>query len=411
VSILSDNIKAHILFVDDDARILQGLKRSLRIARHEWEMFFAGGGQEALSVLAETPIDIVISDMRMPGMDGAELLTRVRTLHPGTIRFILSGHADKEMIVRTIGPTHQYFAKPCDTEVLVSAVARVRSLDSILQNASIRELVAGLNSLPSQPSKFEAVVKELQSETPDRQHIVGLISSDAGMSARLLQLVSSSFFGFRNHIASPVEAADILGLDTLRTLFEASGIFSIVGPDCLAGFDLEGFWRHSSAVAVLASKIATELDKNKRIAEDAYMAGLMHDIGRLVVATSAPDKAAEIASLVEHNQIPPLAAERRVLSATHGDIGAYLLGLWGLPALLVHTLAYHHNPSDCPDEPSALLTAVHAANVLVQLDPDGQERTIETPLDEAYLERVGAKDALPVWRELYASSSPAGARL
>src|SRR5262245_37814840 len=97
-----------ILFVDDEPNVLQGLERMLRSMRHEWEMQFAMSGPAALERLAEQTFDVIVSDMRMPGMTGAQLLTEVSQRHPHIVRIILSGQADQEDILRSVGPTHQY---------------------------------------------------------------------------------------------------------------------------------------------------------------------------------------------------------------------------------------------------------------------------------------------------------------
>lgn len=121
-----------ILFVDDEPNILSGLQRLLRPMRRDWEMTFANGPDEALKILAETPIDVIVSDMKMPGMDGAQLLEKVAELYPNIMRIILSGYSEKEMTVRASGNVHQYLMKPCDTDILKSAVSTVGALQSLI---------------------------------------------------------------------------------------------------------------------------------------------------------------------------------------------------------------------------------------------------------------------------------------
>jgi len=113
--------KKRVLFVDDEPRILDGRRRMLRSMRHEWKMSFAETGQEALAILANQPFDVVVVDMRMPGMDGVQLLSEVRKRHQ-IIRIVLSGTADREAILRAVGLAHQYLSKPCDAETLKSVL-------------------------------------------------------------------------------------------------------------------------------------------------------------------------------------------------------------------------------------------------------------------------------------------------
>ena len=102
-----------VIFIDDEPNILSGLKRILRPLRNEWQMEFKDGGQAALESLAETPCDVVVSDMKMPGMDGAQLLSAVKDQYPNSIRIALSGETDSHMIYRCVQHAHQYLAKPC----------------------------------------------------------------------------------------------------------------------------------------------------------------------------------------------------------------------------------------------------------------------------------------------------------
>src|ERR1017187_6368046 len=112
----------NLLFVDDEVRVLQGLQRQLYGMRNEWNMNFKEGGAKALDFMASAPVDVIVTDMMMPGMDGAQLLTEVMKRHPDTIRIVLSGHADREAILRLVGPAHQYLSKPCDAEELRNAI-------------------------------------------------------------------------------------------------------------------------------------------------------------------------------------------------------------------------------------------------------------------------------------------------
>src|SRR5271168_4540910 len=125
-------MKKRILFVDDDKFALNGMDRSLRSMRDEWEMEFVGGGNQALLRMDEAAFDVIVSDMRMPGMNGAELLNEVMKRHPKTVRLILSGYADHDLIMKCVGSTHQYLAKPCDAKTLKMTVQRAAHLEDSL---------------------------------------------------------------------------------------------------------------------------------------------------------------------------------------------------------------------------------------------------------------------------------------
>jgi len=218
--------KKRVLFVDDEPRILDGLKRMLRHMRDEWEMSFVESGEAALKVLESARFDVVVSDMRMPGMDGAELLTRVMERYPQIVRIVLSGHADKEMILKTVRPAHQYLSKPCDPEKLRSTVARASALRGLLADELLKQLVSQMSTLPSAPSLYNEVMNELRSGEGSVQRVGEIVSKDVGMTAKILQVVNSAFFGVPRHVESPAQAVSLLGLETIKALALSAQVFS-----------------------------------------------------------------------------------------------------------------------------------------------------------------------------------------
>ncbi len=142
----------NLLFVDDEPRVLQGLQRQLHGMRHEWDMHFVENGAAALEYMAREPVEVIVSDMLMPGMDGAQLLGEVLLRHPHTVRLVLSGHADREAVLRLIGPAHQYLSKPCNAEELRAAIARALALRDLLANDQLKQLASKVKSLLSTPT-------------------------------------------------------------------------------------------------------------------------------------------------------------------------------------------------------------------------------------------------------------------
>ena len=219
-------MKKRILFVDDEPKILEGLQRTLRSMRQEWEMQFAGSGQEALECLSKEPFDVVVSDMRMPGMDGAQLLKEVMRLYPQIARIILSGHSDQEIVLKSVRIAHQYLAKPCEAETLKSVVTRTCALRELLADDAVRRMVSNMDSIPSLPSLYAEIMEEIQSPNASIQRVGKIISKDMGMTTKILQLVNSAFFGLRRHVSSPSQAVSLLGLDTIRALVLSVHIFT-----------------------------------------------------------------------------------------------------------------------------------------------------------------------------------------
>ncbi|MFQ5753214.1 MAG: response regulator, partial [bacterium] len=220
-------MKKRILFVDDEVNVLQGLQRMLRSMRNEWQMEFALCGQKALEIMSQTPFDMIVSDMRMPGMDGAELLNEVMQRYPDIVRIILSGQASKEEIIKSIGPTHQYLPKPCDAEKLKATIARAFAQHDLLKDRKLKELVSRMKSLPSLPSLYLELQKELQSLEVTMAKVGEIISKDVGMTAKILQLINSAYFGLPVHVSSAVHAAKLLGPEIIKSLVLSVQIFSM----------------------------------------------------------------------------------------------------------------------------------------------------------------------------------------
>jgi HD-like signal output (HDOD) protein len=392
-------LKQHILFVDDDPNLLQSLQRMLRSMRREWDMHFASCGPEALELLDHTPCDVVVSDMRMPGMDGAQLLAAVRQRHPMTVRFALSGHTDPDMILRAVGPTHQFLAKPCDADVLKTAVSRVCTLRTLLPDTALTRMVTGIETLPSTPALYQQVVAAAASPNGSLDAIAQTITSDLGMTAKMLQLVHSAFFGLQRHLSNPAQVVDLLGLDTIQALVLTAQVFSYADSTTMGGLSLDTLWRHGMAVGSCARHIAQLMGCDKTALDDTFTAGLLHDIGIVILAIHLPEHRGRVKA---HAQADPIAywqAEEAILGASHAEVGAYLMGLWGLPLSIVNALAYHHKPMACPTHTLAPLTAVHVADIMVHTLTANGAQAHHRQLDQAYLDALDLADQIPAWRE------------
>src|SRR5580698_1436937 len=234
-----------VLFVDDEPLVLEGLQRMLFNMRREWEMRFAHGGHEALRMMAEAPADVVISDMRMPEMNGAELLNEIMRKHPKAVRFILSGYSDMEMIMQCVSGTHQFLSKPCDGETLRNVVGRALEMDSWLNNDNVKALVSKMGALPSLPSLYFEVMRELGSPETTLDQVGATIAKDPGMTAKILQLVNSAFFGLCCQISDPTEAVLQLGLETIKSLVLGIHVFSELEAAQNGPFSADQLWHHS----------------------------------------------------------------------------------------------------------------------------------------------------------------------
>ena len=387
----------NILFVDDEQMVLDGLRRMLRPMRKEWNMRFVDSGRKALQLMEKERFDVIVSDMRMPEMDGVTLLNEVRSRHPDVIRLALSGHSDSEMLLESVKATHQFLSKPCDAAMLKDTVNRALGLRALLKREDIGRVIARIESLPSLPTLYQEVMAQVSSANGSLAKVGEIISRDLGMTAKILQLVNSSFFGLSTHVSSPAQATSLLGLDTIRGLILTSKVFSQFDT-AHSRLDLEALWVHSTRVGALSREIAREAALDRREQDHAFMAGMLHDLGKLVFACSFTEEYNRVLDENSGQEGALWRLEQEAFGCTHAEIGAYLMGIWGLPSTIVEALAYHHYPSHSSGAGFTPLAAVYVANVLLTYPAEDGE-ALRGKMDLPYLERLGCEARLPRWVE------------
>jgi HD-like signal output (HDOD) protein len=398
--------RKRILFVEDDPLLLDLLREAMGDMGATWEMAFVSSAEAALESLAQTPFDAVVSDLCMPGLNGAQLLQKVQVRHPGTARFILSGSDDKELTVDVVDRAHQFLRKPCDPALLKSVLRRTFHLGSQVRNDHARELVTRIGRLPSVPSLFQEVNRLMASERATVENLGAAIGKDVAMTAMLLKLTNSAFFCPRQTVTTPSEAIAILGIDLLRSLVLAHGLFSQTGGFRFPTFGLNHLWRHSVAVASATQQIAELQGLGRSRSAEFFTAGLLHDVGILVLASRFPEEYRKVLDTSRKTGTDLETAEYHVLGATHGEVGGYLLGLWGLPPSVAEAASWHHQPHLQETRGFTPTLAVHAADALLSEDPE-HEIFSTARLDENYLKSLALWDRVPVWREAL-DPDPAG---
>ncbi|MBI4325559.1 MAG: HDOD domain-containing protein [Chloroflexi bacterium] len=391
-------MKKRILFVDDDPSVLQSLQRLFHHMRHEWEMVFVSNGAEALALMAQSPFDVAVSDLRMPLMTGQQFLAEVRKRSPKTARIIHSEFADKYFILQCLNSAHQFLGKPCDPELLMNIVRRTLSLEQWLTNERLQTLTSQMAILPALPETYLKVMDHLQSSDICIETIGDIIARDVGMTAKVLQVANSAFFGLQAQIANPTEAVLLLGLETVKALVLWVHIFSQYHSQRLSDFSIQNLSAHSLAAGMLAREIVRGEDVDQRMADDALAAGLLHDVGKLVLAVNLGEEYRSVRSLARERSQPVWQAELDRFGVTHAEIGAYLLGLWGLPCAILEAVAFHHQPSASAGGHFSALTAVHVANVLRQ--SAGLSDDIPAQVDYAHIAALALCERWAVWQKL-----------
>jgi putative nucleotidyltransferase with HDIG domain len=375
---MDGNMK-RVLFVDHQPRVLEGLKRMLRPLREEWTMDFARGGRAALRQLAEYRYDVLVTDVSMPDIDATELLSETIRISPQTVRIVLCGGRDIEATLRSASLAHQYLAKPCDVATIQATVEKALSLQTILDDAALAELIGRVQSLPSPPAIYFQLMDAVRCDNISAADLGAIIAQDLGMTAKVLQFANSPLFAPARAIASPEQAVVYLGVDMVRALAITESVFSQFGRRNHPGFSPEELQDHSYQVAAMARKIARERRIAPQFVADIFLGGLMHDIGKLLLGSNFP---AEYREVVRCFGDPEALreTESRLFGTTHAEVGAYLLWLWGVPASVAGIVAQHH----LADSDSA---ATNPA-AIVQL-ADRMVREGESPSGGEYLARIG----------------------
>jgi HD-like signal output (HDOD) protein len=404
---LPEDRKRRILFVDDESLILEGLQRVLRAQRNEWEMVFANCGNQALAELEAGPFDVIVTDMRMPGQDGVALLEQVKERFPAVVRIVLSGFVEKDSALRAIPVAHQYLAKPCEPSKLREVIERCCSAGNYLEDDATRRVVGAVGELPSLPRHTAMLLDAIQDPNASIPQIAKLVEQDVGITAKVLQLVNSAFFGIPREISSVCQAVSYLGLHVLKSLLLSAEVYKMFRPSKQApGFSFEGFQEHSH----LTARIASRLPLPASMTSTAVVAAILHDSGMLVLSARRSHEFGQVLAVARKDKRPVWRVEEELLGTSHAEVGAYLLGVWGLPQPIVQAVAQHHRPSPEPPAQARLTipAAVYIADVLA-LECQAASRcefpTAHEGFDPAYLTGLG--EEIEGWRGIAAELAQA----
>jgi HD-like signal output (HDOD) protein len=388
-----------VIFVDDEPNILDGLRRMLRSLRNEYDMHFVAGGNEALELMAQQRFDVIVSDMRMPGMDGAQLLEIIQKNHPHTIRIMLTGQADQDSIYRTVGVVHQFLSKPCDPDQLKNILIQTAALQDMLFDGSLKDLISQLGKLPSLPSTYSRLQKAMAMPDVEISELAEIIAKDIAMTAKVLQLVNSSFFGMYTKVDSAARAVALLGLDTIKVLVLSLELFSkIKVPEQV--FQIDQLWSHSLVVGKVAKAIAASQTNSKEMISDTFLAGTLHDLGKLILLSSLPDQYHQVIDMAIERNITMPEAERSVFDATQSSVGSYLVGLWGFSNPIIEAIGFQNNIDKYPATTFTPALALHAANVLYYRNQPDEIIGKALELNIPVLESLGLQDAAVEWEQI-----------
>jgi HD-like signal output (HDOD) protein/ActR/RegA family two-component response regulator len=379
-----------VLFVDDEPLVLRALGRMAHAMREECQAAFAGSGEEAMKLMAGSPFDVIVSDMRMPGMDGAAVLAQAERRFPGTARIILSGYTQYESTLRALPICHRFLSKPLRAEDLKLVMLRTIALHQLLSDATLRALVGGVKDLPARPQVYFQLREALANPSTSMRGLARIVERDAGITARLLRTVNNAFFAPAARITSTQQAISHLGTEILTGL--------VLSLECFANFDemlsqCELVPASLERKAYLAATITAELLGDETQRQDAFLAALLHDGGLLLCATRKPMMVSEAVKLAASEGCPLHVAERRLWGTTHSEIGAYLLGLWGLPYPVIDAVARCHSPELHTGSELDVGSAVYIATALAEAAMTGDLSDVE--LDSGLMQRMNLQGRMP----------------
>ncbi len=334
--------KKSVLFVDDEKNVVSALKRMLYSYRKEWELNFAESGLEALEILKKQKIDVIVTDIRMPHMGGDKLLKIIKDEFPEVIRITLSGFAEDRTTLHTARVAHQAIAKPADPEEIISTLKRAFKLRECLNNNKIQRLFNNLEQIPSLPEIYLELENEILSNNSSLKKISEIISKDPLITAKILQLTNSAFFGFPLRVNNIEQAVNFLGINLIKSLILTIKLFKLIDEDGPKAKFYQSIWQHSNKVALMSKKIAKIKSFNKELQDDMFLAGLFHDIGKLILAENLDNYIETVNRTMQEENCSYVEAERKFLDTDHAHLSAYLLGLWGFPDPIIAPILFHH---------------------------------------------------------------------
>lgn len=391
---LTPGRKLQVLFVDDEPSILRGL-RSIFHRERNWNMAFAGSAAEALRMMSTGPFDVLVTDMRMPEMDGAQLLEVVQQQWPQTARLVLSGQSDPDALMRVFPTMHGFLAKPCSSTVLRSAITRCTSVAAVTDNPALRTIINRVQKLPS-PSVQYLQLKQLANDRRTKlADITAVVETDPALALKVLQIASSAAFGCETVFTSIPRAVHYLGLELIQAIALSTSLCSPFEGLQLP-ISIASLQQHAIRTATLSRAFIQDAAR----AELAFATGLLHDVGRIVLQLGRPSEYGQMCDEIQITGESLVAAERRVFGADHAMVGGCLMRLWGLSAQLIEAVEVHHTPAAASAAVADVVAVVHVAETL-------SDNSDSTEIDVELLHSRSLGHELSRWRDIAARSATA----
>ena len=389
-----------ILFIALSPEDTGSIREGLRDMSDKWRLEFVSNVRQGLTAIEKAPFDAAVVDLQAPGIDAPGLFKTMMDASPTTLRLGLITPPERQAIQQVKAAVHQLLTKPCDPKVLKAVIARTFASQEFLTDENLKRLAGGIRSLPVLPNIYTELMQELKSEDPSLERAGEIVAKDMGLSVKILTLVNSAFFGLGRPVTHPSEAAMFLGTETLRALVLSLQVFSQFSQVRLKEFSVENLWKHSWTTGVLAKRLCEFEEVDRTTTDEAFIAGLLHDMGKLVLAANLPSQLEENIRQGRQKKLTLWEQEYQVFNASHAELGGYLLSTWGLSTGVVEAVAFHHRPTLAKRQNFSALTAVHVANTIAKKGPSECGLNPQ-PVSMEYLGALDLAGRVDGWKQFF----------
>jgi HD-like signal output (HDOD) protein len=369
-----------------------------------WKSTSVSNEADALAHLERHAFDVLLVDFNLGSPDTtSELLNQALEKRPETIRFLLAYEADLALVAAYVSGPHEIIPKPVEIASLKSRIECGVFPQDSNRNQSGGDPATVASDSPAVPAIYAEVLKALDFPGVTKSQVGEIIARDEALTSEVLRLIKSACPGLPRSITDPVEAVEAMGLETVKALVMALRFLaehSQLKPGYLS---LDKIWEHSTHVAQLARDLMLFETKDRALAGEALAAGLLHDLGKVVLASNFDDLYGRVHSLARNQPVALWDIEKEMFGANHGEIGGCLVGMWNMPSSVVQAVALHHEPPVGEDQQLTPLAAVHIANVLEHQIRQSDEFRVAPVMSMAFLNDLGLLQRLPVWRAVFAN--------
>ncbi len=347
-----------ILFVDDEPQILKSLIRLFMDSKYD--IITAESGLQALEILQSTEVNMIISDMRMPGMDGYQLLTKIKEKYPRIMRVILSGYSDDKIVLNALqkNVAKLYMFKPWDNDQLTALVDQMFETEYVLNSVNLLALINNIESLPAMKSNYQRILR-LIDEDMDMSVIGSAIESDASIAAKILHVANSAFFNAKT--GSVKQAVTYIGLEYTKKLVMSTSLIDAMQDSSTDGDMIASMWKVSFTSNRLLDFLYVR-HLNKKVPDAFSTAALLQNIGSVLLLKFFRADYLRLRQVSRNSNRDYIDSEKEIFKVTHAEAGAYLLGWWDFPYPFVEAALYHHEPFHKSIVNRELLLCTHIAN-------------------------------------------------